>query len=137
MKKSIVTALIFFSLLMQVAEAQVDTTFLSYKLDFKKYLNLVSTNNLEYAAQKYSVPISDAAIEVAKIFPNPNVEMDWTENREGSIRAGYAYNFGIDQTLELGGKRKARIDLARSNSSLTKALLADYFRKLQADASLV
>lgn len=135
MKKSIITILIIFSI--NYANAQMDTTFLSYKLDFKRYLSLVSTNNLEYAAQKYNVPISDAAIEVAKIFPDPNVEMDWTENREGSVRAGYAYSFGIAKTFELGGKRKARIDLARSNSSLTKALLADYFRKLEAEASLV
>jgi outer membrane protein, heavy metal efflux system len=137
MKKSKIAILIIFSLCINRVNAQIDTTFLTYKLDFKRYLGLVSSNNLEYAAQKYSVPISDAAIEVAKVFPNPNVEMDWTENREGSIRAGYAYSFGIDKTFELGGKRKARIDLARSNSSLTKALLADYFRKLQADASLV
>lgn len=136
MRKSITTVLICFSCI-QFAQAQIDTTFMSYKLDFKRYLNLVSTNNLEYAAQKYSVPISEAAIEVAKIFPDPTISMDWTENREGSMRAGYAYNFEIGKIFELGGKRKARIDLARSNSSLTKALLADYFRKLQADASLV
>lgn len=137
MKKSTIALLVSFNLFFQVANAQVDTTFLSYKLDFKRYLSLVSTNNLEYAAQKYSVPISDAAIEVAKIFPNPNIEMDWTDNREGSARVGYEYSFGINKTFELGGKRKARIDLARSNNSLTNALLADYFRKLQADASLV
>lgn len=136
MKKSPITIICFF-LFVQIANAQIDTTFINDKLDFKKYLNLVSTNNLEYAAQKYSVPISEAAVEVAKVFPNPNVEMDWTENREGSIRAGHAYNFQIDKTFELGGKRRARIDLARSNTSLSKALLDDYFRKLQADASLV
>lgn len=136
MKKSPITIICFF-LFLQIGNAQIDTTFLNYRLDFKKYLNLVSTRNLEYAAQKYSVPISEAAIEVAKVFPNPNVEMDWTENREKNVRTGYGYTFGLDQTIELGGKRKARIDLARSNSSLTKALLADYFRKLEADASLV
>jgi len=135
MKKSIATIICF--CLIQLAQAQIDTTILSYKLDFKKYLNLVSTNNLEYAAQKYSIPISEAAIEAAKIFPDPTVEMDWTESREGSVRSGYAYSFEIDKTLELGGKRKARIDLARSNSSLSRALLDDFFRILQADASLV
>src|ERR1035437_10004659 len=102
MKKLITTTLILIGILVQYAQAQIDTTFINYKLEFKKYLNLVSTNNLEYAAQKYSVPIAEAAVEVAKVFPNPNVEMDWTENREGSIRSGYAYNFQIDKTFELG-----------------------------------
>ena len=54
MKKFITTTLLLAGILVQFAQAQIDTTFINYKLDFKKYLNLVSTNNLEYAAQKYS-----------------------------------------------------------------------------------
>jgi outer membrane protein, heavy metal efflux system len=137
MKKSITTILFSLGLLIQLANAQVDTTFITDKLDFKRYLNLVSTNNLEYAAQKYSVNISEAAIEVAKIFPDPSLSFDWTDNRQGKAEAERDYDVMLDKTFELGGKRKARIDLARSNSELTKSLLADYFRKLQAEATLV
>lgn len=34
------------------------------------------------------------------------------------------------------GKRGANISLARSESELTEALLADYFRNLRADATI-
>jgi outer membrane protein, heavy metal efflux system len=137
MRKPIATTLILFGLLVQFAQAQIDTTFLSYKMDFKRYLHLVSTNNLEYAAQKYNVDISEAAIEVAKVFPDPSLSFDWIENRQGKEQSERDYNIMLGKTFELGGKRKARINLAQSNSQLTKALLDDYFRRLQAEAALV
>lgn len=39
-----------------------------------------------------------------------------------------------DLYLELGGKRRARIDLAQSEQEMTEALLEDYFHQLRADA---
>jgi cobalt-zinc-cadmium efflux system outer membrane protein len=50
---------------------------------------------------------------------------------------GYGFSSELTWTLELGGKRKARIDLAKSEYELTKFLLEDYFRNLRADATLI
>ena len=40
------------------------------------------------------------------------------------------------KTIDLGGERKVRIDLTRSEKELTMSLVADYFRNLQAEATL-
>jgi cobalt-zinc-cadmium efflux system outer membrane protein len=135
--KRIITGLIILCFQLQSVQAQIDTVFQRENIDFNRYLSLVSTNNLEYAAEKFNLNIAEAAIEAAKVFPDPSISFDWTEDRENSTRTGYGFESELGTTLELGGKRRARIDLATSENNLAKAMLSDYFRNLQADAALV
>jgi len=116
--------------------SQVDTTFIKHNITFGEYSRLVRSHNLEYAAEKFNVTISEAAVEAAKIFPDPYLALDYSESREDGLRSGYEYSSEFGTTIELGGKRRARIDLAKSENDLTKALLEDYFRNLQAEATL-
>lgn len=117
--------------------AQVDTLIVRQQLGFNQFLYLVSQNNLEYAAEKFNVQISEAAAELAKICPNPYFSFDWFENREDKSRAGYGFSSELGTTIELGGKRNARMTLANSEISLSQALLDDYFRNLRAEASII
>lgn len=137
MKKYKIIYIILFCLQYQLIFAQADTTSGRYGLSLNEYLNLVSNHNLGYVAEKLNIDISEAAIEVAKIVPDPNFSVNWTDNSENNSRVGYDISTELGTTIELGGKRKARIDLAKSQSQLTKALLQDYFRNLQAEATLV
>lgn len=104
-------------------------------LPFEEYLSLVGNKNLGYASQKYNVSMSEAAIQTANMFPDPELEMETTNN---GVRQsmGYVYGTSLGWTLELGGKRKARVNLARNQSELSKIQLQDFFRNLRADASL-
>ncbi|TZF99922.1 TolC family protein (plasmid) [Chryseobacterium panacisoli] len=104
-------------------------------LQFEDYLSLVGNKNLGYASQKYNVSIAEAAIQTANMFPDPQLEMETTNN---GVRKdmGYVYGTSLGWTLELGGKRKARVNLARNQSELSKIQLQDFFRNLRADASL-
>ncbi|MCD6346550.1 MAG: TolC family protein [Bacteroidales bacterium] len=137
MKKIIILCLLFSEIIGQPILAQVDKMSNDQRLSFSNFLHLVSHNNLEYAAEKYNVQVSEAAIELAKVFPNPSFSLDWADSREGQSRTGYGIVSEVGTTLEMGGKRKARIDLARSERDLTQALLDDYFRNLRADATIV
>lgn len=104
-------------------------------LSFGEYLNLVGSKNLGYASQKYNVSIAEAAIRTANMFPDPQLEMETTNNGVNQ-NMGYVYGASLGWTLELGGKRKARVNLARNQSELSKLQLQDFFRNLRADASL-
>ena len=137
MKKYIFPGIVFICFKIQIINAQVDIPFKYYNLEFKEYIELVKTHNLEYAAEKLNINISEAAIEVAKIFKDPYISVDLIENSENRSRTDYGFSSEIGKTIELGGKRKARIDLTRSEKELTKALVADYFRNLQAEATLI
>lgn len=104
-------------------------------LPFEEYLSLVGNKNLGYASQKYNVSMSEAAVQTANMFPDPQVEMETTNNGVKQSM-GYVYGASLGWTLELGGKRKARVNLARNQSELSKIQLQDFFRNLRADASL-
>ncbi|PUB32664.1 cobalt-zinc-cadmium efflux system outer membrane protein [Elizabethkingia sp. YR214] len=104
-------------------------------LSFNEYLNLVGKKNLNYAAQKYNVSMAEASIQTANMFPDPQFDMEGSNNGI-SKNMGYTFGGSFGWTVELGGKRKARVDLARNQSELSKILLSDFFRNLRADASL-
>lgn len=104
-------------------------------LSFEEYLNLVRSKNLGYASQKYNVSIAEAAIQTANMFPDPQLEMETTNNGVNQ-NMGYVYGASLGWTIELGGKRKARVNLARNQSELSRLQLQDFFRNLRADASL-
>ncbi|WP_213280545.1 TolC family protein [Chryseobacterium indologenes] len=104
-------------------------------LSFEEYLSLVGNKNLGYASQKYNVSMAEATIQTANMFPDPQLEMETTNNGV-SQNMGYVYGASLGWTLELGGKRKARVNLARNQSELSKIQLQDFFRNLRADASL-
>jgi cobalt-zinc-cadmium efflux system outer membrane protein len=115
--------------------AQNNTSFVKQPVNLTEFLQMVSKNNLEFAAEKYNVQISEAAIEMARVVPDPTFSFDWIENREEKNRSGFGYASELGTTLEFG-KRRARIALAKSELSLTQAQLDDYFRNLRADATL-
>jgi len=104
-------------------------------LSFEEYLSLVGNKNLGYASQKYNVSMAEAAIQTANMFPDPQLEMETTNNGVNQ-NMGYVYGASLGWTLELGGKRKARVNLAKNQSELSKIQLQDFFRNLRADASL-
>ena len=121
----------------QIANSQTDTISSRYPLKFSNYMDLVSRHNLEYAAEKFVVSKAEAAIEIAKVFPDPTLSFGMTRNREGQLTTGHDLSSELDVPVELFGKRRARIDLAKSLHELSKALLSDFFRNLQADAATV
>lgn len=117
--------------------AQVDTALSSKtKLSLAQYLNMVGKQNLGYAAQRYNVNIAEAGIESAKVFPDPQLSVDAYNDQHQTLGLAYGFDANISTTLELGGKRRARIDLAKSQTELSKALLLDFFRNLRADAAI-
>jgi len=120
----------------QEIKAQTDTTFNRINLTYENYMMNVLNHNLDFAAQKFNVSIADAQIEAARVFKDPIVAINWTGNKENISKNGFGVSSQITQTIELGQKRKARINFAKSQSEISEALLKDYLRNLQADATL-
>lgn len=128
--------LVVLLLVSALSNAQTDTTFTPIKIRYPDFLSLVNKNNLAYAAEKFNVNIAEANIEASKVFPDPELAIGASNTGQRRMQMGYSFSSELNWTLELGGKRKARINLAKSTSELTKALLEDYFRNLRADATL-
>ncbi|MCF6357212.1 MAG: TolC family protein, partial [Draconibacterium sp.] len=134
--KILLIVIVLLSCAGEVLVAQTDTSFIKQHVNLNQFLQVVSENNLEFAAEKYNVQISEAAIEMARVVPDPTFSFDWLENREQKERSGFGYASELGTTVEFG-KRRARVGLAKSELSVTQAKLDDYFRNLRADAALV
>lgn len=130
MRKSIYISL---CLLASVTPLQAQTS--SLPLSYSSYLQKVNSGNLEYAAEKLNVSASQADVVAAKVFNDPELSVSYSNNQNKTLQMGEGVAIGLTQTLSLG-KRGAAIGMARSESELTQALLADYFRNLRADATV-
>jgi cobalt-zinc-cadmium efflux system outer membrane protein len=127
--KSIVPIL-FFLYLPSAAEAQ------ERALTFESYMEHVRKGNLRYLAEQYNVDMAEAALKAATVFPDPELSVGYANNQHWKLQMGYGVDVEASYTLELGGKRRARISVARSEKEVSEALLEDYFRNLRADAAL-
>ncbi|MDD4515153.1 TolC family protein [Massilibacteroides sp.] len=105
-------------------------------LTFNDYLNNVKQSNIDYLVEKYNVDIAEANVKAAKVFPDPELSVSYANNQNWDLQMGYGVDAELNYTLELGGKRKARINVAKSEKEMTDALLEDYFRNLRADATI-
>ncbi|MDR1356951.1 MAG: TolC family protein, partial [Tannerellaceae bacterium] len=105
-------------------------------LTFGEFMHGVRERNIGYSAEKYGVDMARADAEASRVFPDPELSVDYANNQDWSLRMGYSVEASLGYTVELGGKRRARIDAARSRMEMTEAAVEDYFRNLRADASI-
>ena len=119
----------------QTSYSQTENPINRTTLKFAGYMDLVGKHNLDLAAAQYEVSKAEAAIEIAKVFPDPTLSFGLSQDHEGNLATGHGVSGGLDETIDLFGKRRARIDLAKSQHELSKALLSDYFRNLEAQAA--
>lgn len=104
-------------------------------LTYARYMERVCAGNLEYAAEKLNVNVSEAEATAAKVFNDPNLSVSYSNNEDHRLQMGQSVEVELSKTFTFG-KRGAGLALARSEKELTQALLADYFRNLRADATV-
>ena len=105
-------------------------------LTYDEFLKNVREKNIEYIVEKYNVSIAEANTQAARVIPDPDLSFAYENNQDRTMQMGQAYVAELGYTLELGGKRGARMTVARSEQQLTEALVEDFFRNLRADATL-
>ena len=106
-------------------------------IDYSQFISKVFEDNLQYAAQKYQVNIAQAQVEAAKILPDPQLSFAWFDNQQRRLEMGYGFEAELSWDLELGGKRKARKNLAVNEKELVDLELRDYFESLRLQSTLL
>jgi cobalt-zinc-cadmium efflux system outer membrane protein len=87
-------------------------------------VNLFLQQNLEIVAARYEIETADAEKLTAKIRPNPEFSTDFEDlplDFSGPFFNEQEISYGLSQTIELGGKRRKRINAANANAELARA----------------
>jgi len=80
--------------------------------------------NLLLVAARYDIDTVDAEKLTARLHPNPEVSVGFSDiplNFRQNFVKPQTFSYGISQTLELGGKRRKRIDAANVDSEVARA----------------
>jgi cobalt-zinc-cadmium efflux system outer membrane protein len=80
--------------------------------------------NFQLVAARYDIDTADAEKLTARLRPNPQVSVGSSGlplNFSGNLINQQTFTYGISQTIELGGKRRKRIDAADANSDVARA----------------
>src|SRR5215469_5640392 len=94
----------------------------------------VEEANLSLAAQRYNVPIAQAQLRSAALFPDPTMQAGYAGDASGSGQVS-TYSAGISEELLLGGKIRYRKDVARAGLFASSANLSDFLRNLRQQAA--
>jgi cobalt-zinc-cadmium efflux system outer membrane protein len=79
--------------------------------------------NLQLVAGRYDIETADAEKLTARLRPNPQLTFGLSDvpvNLRGPVVKEGTYSYGISHTIELGGKRSKRIDVADANSDVAR-----------------
>ena len=95
------------------------------ELTFDRYLYLVGKQNLEYMANSMNVKIADAEVVAAKVLPDPSLDFEAARDN---------FTLGLSYTVEFG-KRRARVEVAKSGRDLEKLALEGSFQDLRAKSA--
>lgn len=128
----IYTVLLGVFLLPAKAQSTSDST-----LFFSQFLNRVAEHNIEYVAEKFNIKIAEVEVINAGMMPDPELNFDFADNSQRTMQLGRTYGGGLDWTVEMGGKRKSRIEVARAEKNIAELALIDYFQNLRAKAALL
>ena len=124
--------IVLFTLIVCACSVQAQTV---EPITYKQYMHKVSADNLEYAAEKMNVSAAHADVIAAKVFDDPSLSFTYSNNEDHTLQMGQSYELELSQNVTLG-RRTAVIKLARSQNELAEIVLDDYFRNLQADATI-
>ncbi len=102
-----------------------------------EYLSKVAKSNLSYLSEQLNINIAEAELKSAKVFNDPEFSIAYSNNEDWKMEMGTSFETGLSYEINLGNKRRAGINLAKSQYELTCLELDEFFRNLKADASIV
>ncbi|TCO07063.1 TolC family protein [Natronoflexus pectinivorans] len=106
------------------------------EMNFDEFMQYVLTNNLELIIEQYEVTAATAAVTAARIFEDPELEMIFPMFRSDEFdEMPRSIAFEMEIPIELFGKRRNRIRLARMEQYAAEAELEDFLRYLRAEAA--
>lgn len=127
-----IPALLVGELLMAQEQSQPDQR---PPITFTEYVNQVLRSNLDLAAQRSNIAISQAGVTTASVRPDWGLDIAVPGADLSNQGFPTTWSVGLTAPVELGGKRGSRIRAATADVSITTADYEDAVRQLRASAA--
>jgi len=88
------------------------------------------TSNAELSATRLDIERGRARLRQAGLRPNPTIDIEQTSGRLVGSPGDHAISIGLALPLEIGGRRRRRIELAQAELEAAEAEVADRERRL-------
>jgi cobalt-zinc-cadmium efflux system outer membrane protein len=92
----------------------INKNILADEMNLDQIMEKVRENNFELSAHKEQIKASDALIKQADKNPNPELEVELENFGKNEI------GIGVGQSIELGGRRKRRVEIATLEADIAK-----------------
>ncbi len=119
-----------------VLRAQAQEDYIQVPVTLNEFLAGVTRGNLEFIANRFNVSIAEAELKAARVFADPEVAIEYSNNEDWSLQMGQSLSAAVSYPFSLGNKRGASIGVARTRMELEQYLLEAWLQDLRADASL-
>lgn len=134
--KPIILSACLITIILKTSYSQTGTGFNTNPVTLSVYLSGVTKGNLGYIASQFNVSIAEADLKASEIFPDPEISISYSNNEDKKLMMGQSVESGLSYSVNLGNKRKAGIELSKSQFYISKLILVAYFQNLRADAAL-
>jgi cobalt-zinc-cadmium efflux system outer membrane protein len=107
-------------------------------LRLHEYVEAVLHSNLDAAAQRFNVTIAEAQVSISRLLPDPEFSAGISSKElhgPSKPASPTQYEAGLSWTLELGGKRAARIAVARVEVKKAQAEFTAFLDELRVTAA--
>ncbi|HOM40014.1 MAG TPA: TolC family protein [Bacteroidales bacterium] len=119
-----------------ISFSQQEINYKKNPVTFSQYLSGVVKGNMGYIAAMFDISITEAELKASKVFPDPEISILYSNNEDRKLRMGQSVETGIIYQVNLGNKRMAGMELARTRYELSQLVLEAYFQNLRADAAI-
>lgn len=96
-------------------------------LEVDQAVKLALKQNPQILAAQRRLAVSESEVTIAGAVPNPTLSGSY-ENAGGDVKANFPF---VEQPLELGNKRGARLTVANAQVALTRVQIADTLRQIR------
>ncbi len=114
-----------------ITQAQIHSYFDPFQgVSANEIVRRALSTNGELAAARMEIERARARLRGAGLRPNPSIEVEQSTGRFSGSAGESEVSVGLAVPIELGGKRRRRIELARAELEATEAEVADRERRL-------
>jgi len=106
------------------------------RLTLTDFLTSVFAGNLGLIAEQFNVNIAEAELQASKALPDPEVSVSYSNNEDRTLQMGQSVESGISYPISFGNRRRAGINLARSQYELSELMFDAYLQNLRTEASI-